>query len=72
MDDLFITDKDHLVPVANIRALDSLMKQLPDQKNLAIQFETEDAKPEKIRAVGAVLNKCQCPVTRRSISSNKP
>jgi hypothetical protein len=70
-DSLFVTDKDQLVPVANIRALDSLIKKLPDLKNMAIHFETENAEPEKIRAIMAVLNKCQCPVTRHSISLNK-
>src|SRR5688572_18180832 len=54
-DRLFVTDKDLLVPVASLQALDSLIKKLPDPKNLTIHLETENAEAEKIRAVTAVL-----------------
>jgi hypothetical protein len=70
-DNLFVTDKDQAVPVASLSALDSLIKKLPDPQHLTIHFETENAEPEKIRAVTAVLNKCRCHVTRHSISVNK-
>lgn len=70
-DSLFVTDKDLLVPVSNIRALDSLIKKLPDPRGLIIHLETENAAPEKIKTVEAVLKNCHCPVTTRSISFNK-
>jgi hypothetical protein len=70
-DSLFVTDKDLPVPVASLSALDSLVKKIADPENLTIHFETENAEPEKIRSIMAVLNKCHCHVTSHNISYNK-
>jgi hypothetical protein len=70
-DSLFVTDKDILVPVANIQALDSLMKKLPNPETFTIEFETVNAEPEKIRSIEAVLKKYRSHVRKHSISFNK-
>ena len=70
-DSLFVTDKSLLVPVANIRALDSLLKRLPQPETLTIEFETRDADKEQIRAVEAVLKQCRCHIRTHSIRSPK-
>ena len=69
-DNLFVTDKDHLVPVS-IKSLDSLMKRLPNPETLQIDFESTNAEAEKIRAVDNVLRQCHCHITRKSTSFNK-
>lgn len=70
-DSLFVTDKDQLVPIADLKALDSLMKKLPNPESLLIEFESTNAKPETIRAIESVLNQCKCHIRKHAISYNK-
>jgi hypothetical protein len=70
-DSLFVSDKDQLVPVAGIKALDSLLKKLPNPETLLIEFESTNAQSEKIRSVDEILRQCRCHITRKSISFNK-
>lgn len=67
-ENLSVIYKNQPVPVHNIATLDSFMKKIPALQHLEIVFETENAKPETSRSINAVLNKCDCHITRMSRS----
>ena len=70
-DSLFVADKDQLVPVTSIKALDSLVKRLPNPESLIIDFESINADAEKMRAIESVLKQYNCHIRKHAISFNK-
>ena len=63
-DRLFIVYNNKEIRGASIQVLDSLLKKVPDLKQLSVEFEGINAEPEKKRSVDTVLKQCQCPVAR--------
>ena len=56
---------------ASTQVLDSILKKVPDLKNLKIDFEGINAEPEKKKLIEAVLKQCNCPIARHMISFNR-
>ena len=67
-ENMSVTYKNQPVPVRSIEALDSFMKKIPDLQHLEITFETVNTKPETSHSIDVLLHKCNCHVTRKSIS----
>lgn len=67
-ENLSVIYKNQPVPVQSIEALDSFMKKISDLQQLEIAFETVNTKPETSHSIDVVLRKCNCHVTRKSIS----
>ena len=59
-DSLFIVYNNLKIPGASIQVLDSLLKKVPDPKQLAVEFEGINAEPEKQRSVNEILKQCKC------------
>ena len=71
-DSMFVTYNSQPIPVRTIQPLDSLMKKIPDPEHqLKVEFESQQAEMEKIRAIDVVLKQCKCPTMRRSINFQK-
>lgn len=66
-----IVYEDREIPGASTHVLDSLMKKVPDFKNLKIEFEGINADPEKKKSIEAILKQCNCPIARHMMSLNK-
>lgn len=58
------------IPGATPQVLDSLMKKIPDFKNIKVEFEGLNANPEKKKAIDAVLKQCQCRISGHMIKIN--
>jgi hypothetical protein len=70
-DSLFIVYNNQEIPGASIQLLDSLLKKVPNLKQLAVEFEGINAEPEKKKSVDAVLKQCKCHVSGHFISMNR-
>lgn len=69
-DKLLIVYNNQEIPGATVQVLDSLMKKVPDFKNVKVEFEGINADPEKKKAVDAVLKQCQCRVQGHMIKKD--
>lgn len=69
-DKLAIVYNNQEIPDATVQVLDSLMKKVPDLKNLKVEFEGVNADPEKKKSVQSVLKQCQCRIDTRMTSVN--
>ena len=68
-DSMVVTYNSQPVIVTTIQALDSLMKKIPDPEHqLKVEFESQQAEREKIRAIDVVLKQCKCPTMRKSVN----
>lgn len=62
-----VTYLDHPTPLKNLQALDSLVKKIPDQQHLKIEYENQNADPEQSLAIIRILEKCNCHLVTRSV-----
>jgi hypothetical protein len=69
-DKLLIVYNNQEIPDATVQVLDSLMKKVPDFKNVKVEFEGINADMEIKKAVDAVLKQCQCRVQGHMIKKS--
>jgi hypothetical protein len=69
-DKLLIVYNNQEIPGATVQVLDSLMKKVPDFKNVKVEFEGINADMEKKKAVDAVLKQCKCRIQGHMIRQN--
>jgi hypothetical protein len=65
-DNMFVIYKNQQIPINTIQGLDSLMKRIPNIKQLKVDFESRNADPERSRSISTVLQQCNCEMVRRS------
>jgi hypothetical protein len=69
-DKLLIVYNNQEIPGATVQVLDSLMKKVPDFKNVKVEFEGINADMEIKKAVDAVLKQCKCRVQGHMIKKS--
>ncbi|HEY4208215.1 MAG TPA: hypothetical protein VGM31_15425 [Puia sp.] len=67
-----VTFMDQPVTARSMQALDSLVKKIPDPASARIEFESQNADPEKSLAIIRTLEKCSCHLVIRAVKMLEP